>query len=76
MTVENLKESDALEFNADRCDFCDDDSKASIACGVCLVKLCEFHQKSHLKTKSTKDHELIPLVQLDSDTFIALDETQ
>jgi hypothetical protein len=60
-------------LNRELCDLFNLDAEALIACKQCLVKLCDSHSKNHIIPKLTKNHELIPLDQIVSDTVFAVD---
>ena len=46
------------------CQNCDDEEKAVSCCGECAIFLCEFCEKSHKKTKATKQHKIISLDEM------------
>jgi hypothetical protein len=74
--VEELDACDSFEFNNDLCDMCFGRFPAVIACEPCLMKLCDIHQKAHMLSKLTTNHELLSLDQLNLDQVTALDENQ
>ena len=46
------------------CQNCDDEEKAVSSCRVCAIFLCEFCEKAHRKTKSTKQHKICSLDEI------------
>jgi hypothetical protein len=60
----------------EHCDLCVKESEAVIACKQCLVKLCEDHWNSHLITKTTANHTLLPLIQLDKETALDIEKNE
>ena len=46
------------------CQNCNDEGKAVSFCSECAIFLCEFCEKSHKKTKTTKEHKIISLDEM------------
>ena len=46
------------------CQNCDDEEKAISCCSECAMFLCEFCQRSHKKTKVTKEHKINSLDEM------------
>ena len=46
------------------CQNCDDEENAVSTCNECAIFLCEFCEKSHKKTKSTKGHRICSLDEM------------
>ena len=46
------------------CQNCDDEENAVSSCRVCAIFLCEFCEKAHRKTKSTKQHNICSLDEI------------
>ena len=46
------------------CQHCDDEEKAVSSCSECVIFLCEFCQKAHKKTKTTKGHKIISVDEM------------
>ena len=46
------------------CQHCDDEETAVSSCNQCAIFLCEFCEKSHKRSKATKEHKIVYLDEL------------
>ena len=59
-----LQEQASSKKVAPICQNCDDEEKAVASCSECAIFLCKFCEKSHKKTKATKEHKICSLDEM------------
>ena len=59
-----LQEQASSKETTPICQNCDDEENAVSSCRVCAIFLCDFCEKAHKKTKSTKEHTIYSLDEM------------